>query len=168
MVPLTYTYMQEGRRIPSPVETLEAEHVKAASAIARAHRDRPLILAGKSLGGRVSVHVAHRTPAVASVVFGYPLISTGRRAVRRDAPLRAASNPTLLVQGTRDAMGPINDFVDLVADHPTQQLRLRIVDDGDHSLECRKRPLRAVGRNQDDVDREILYDIRAFLRGVLG
>ncbi|HCH64691.1 MAG TPA: hypothetical protein DFR83_17930 [Deltaproteobacteria bacterium] len=72
------------------------------------------------------------------------------------------------MQGTRDPMGPIDDFVDLVADHPTQQLRLRVVEDGDHSLECRKRPLRAVGRTQDDVEREVLYDIRGFLRGVLG
>ncbi|HCH64692.1 MAG TPA: alpha/beta hydrolase, partial [Deltaproteobacteria bacterium] len=77
VVPLTYSYMQEGRRIPSPVEALETEHVKQATAAARGHRNRPLLLAGKSLGGRVSVRVAQRTPALATVVFGYPLISSG-------------------------------------------------------------------------------------------
>ena len=163
VVPLTYQYMQDGRRLPSPVERLEEEHIKAASGVARDYRDRPLVLVGKSLGGRISVRIADRTTAVATVALGYPLVSSGRKATRRDAPLRATRVPTLLVQGTRDAMGPMDDFVDLVADHPQQQLRLRVVDDGDHSLECRKRPLRAAGRTQDDVDREILYDIRRFL-----
>jgi hypothetical protein len=162
--PLTYAYMQEGRRIPSPVARLEIEHLKRATALAREHRNRPLLFVGKSLGSRVSVMVADRSPAVATVAFGYPLVSRGRKATRREAPLRDTRVPTLLVQGTRDPMGPIPDLVDLVADHPTQSLRLRTVDDGDHSLECRKRPLRLAGRNQDDVDDEILYDIRRFLR----
>ena len=165
--PLTYAYMEEGRRIPPPVARLETEHIQQATALARAHRDRPLLLIGKSLGSRVSVMIAARTPAVATIAFGYPLVSSGRKATRRDAPLRATPVPTLLIQGTRDAMGPIPDLVDLVADHPTQSLRLRVVDDGDHSLECRKRPLRLAGRNQDDVDDEILYDIRRFIRSVL-
>ena len=41
--------------------------------------------------------------------------------------------------------------------------RLRMVEDGDHSLECRKRPLRKEGRTQDDVDAEIQFDIQRFV-----
>ncbi len=164
VVPLTYAYMAEGRRIPPPVARLEQEHIQSITDLQRAYRDRPLLLVGKSLGSRISVMVADRTRAVATVAFGYPLVSSGRKATRRDAPLRATTVPTLLIQGTRDAMGPIPDLLDLVAEHPTHALRLRVVEDGDHSLECRKRPLRLAGRNQDDVDDEILYDIRRFLR----
>jgi predicted alpha/beta-hydrolase family hydrolase len=72
------------------------------------------------------------------------------------------------VQGTRDPMGPIDLFTDLVADHESESLRLRIVMDGDHSLECRKRPLRARGQTQDDVDDEILYDLRRFVESICG
>ena len=100
VVPLTYQYMQEGRRLPSPIEHLEEEHIKAASSVVRDHRGRPLVLVGKSLGGRVSVRVANRTTAVATVALGYPLVSSGRKATRRDAPLRETRVHTLLVQGT--------------------------------------------------------------------
>ena len=63
-------------------------------------------------------------------------------------------------------MTDLNLFIDLVADHPTRALRLRMVEDGDHSLECRKRPLRAEGRTQDDVDAEIQFDIQQFVDAV--
>ena len=161
---LTYTYREEGRRLPDPMDRLEARHLRAAAALSHAHPDQPLVLVGKSMGGRVSVRVADRTDAVAVVAFGYPLVSSGKRQTRRDAPLRAIRTPTLLVQGTRDPMGPIDELLELVSSHPTGALRLRVVDDGDHSLECRKRPLRQAGRTQDDVDEEVLYDVGRFVR----
>lgn len=160
---LTYPYMKAGRRLPDPIEKLEAAHLNAVDQLCRTHPRRPLVLAGKSMGARVAVRVADRTPAIATVAFGYPLVSSGKRQTLRDGPLRLARTPTLLVQGTRDPMGPIDLLTDLVADHESESLRLRIVEDGDHSLECRKRPLRARGQTQDDVDDEILYDLGRYL-----
>ncbi len=161
--PLTYPYMAEGRRLPNPMAQLESAHIKHATALARKYNRQPLVMMGKSMGGRVAVRVANRVPAAAVVCFGYPLISSGKNPTRRDAPLREVEVPTLLVQGTRDPKSPIDDLLELVAHHPKQMLRLREVEDGDHSLECRKLPLRATARTQDDVDEEILYDIRRFL-----
>jgi len=167
VVPLTYRYRQEGRRMPDSMADLESTHLALAASLAAKHSGRPLVLAGKSMGGRVSVRVANQTEAVAVVAFGYPLVSSGRKKTRRDAALRAVRVPTLLIQGTRDAMGPIDELTDLVADHPTSSLRMRIVDDGDHSLECRKRPLRLKGLGQDDIDTEIQFDVKRFLDDII-
>jgi len=164
--PLTYPYMRAARRLPDPIEKLEEAHLRAVEELCRTHPNRNLVLAGKSLGARVAVRVADRTAAIGTLAFGYPLVSSGKRQTLRDGPLRLARTPTLLVQGTRDPMGPIDLFTDLVADHASESLRLRIVVDGDHSLECRKRPLRARGQTQDDVDDEILYDLRRFLESI--
>jgi len=163
---LTYPYMARGRRIPDAMEELEAAHIQEATALAERHPSQPLILVGKSMGGRVSVRIADRIGPAAVVVFGYPLISSGKKKTRRDAPLRAVRTPTLLIQGTRDPMAPVPEVMDLVADHPTGSLQVRVVEHGDHSLESLKRPLRARGLNQGDIDEEICFDIGRFIAAV--
>ena len=160
---LTYPYITQGKRLPDKLPKLIDAHEDKASELSLSHPGRPLILVGKSMGARVSVHIADKVHASAVIALGYPLISSGRRQTVRDQPLRDVRTPTLLVQGTRDKMTNMELFLDLVADHPTAALRLRVVEDGDHSLECRKLPLRAAGRTQDDVDAEIQLDVERFL-----
>jgi len=160
---LTYPYIERGGRLPDKMPVLEAAHLEVASALAVSNPGRPLLLVGKSMGGRVSVRIADQLHATAVIALGYPLISSGRRKTVRDQALRDVRTPTLLVQGSRDKMTDLDRFLELVADHPTQALRLRMVEDGDHSLECRKRPLRKEGRTQDDVDAEIQFDIQRFV-----
>ena len=160
---LTYPYIQQGKRMPDKLPVLMDAHREAAQRLVEANPGRPLLLVGKSLGSRVSVHIADAVGATAVIALGYPLVSNSRRRTLRDQALRDVRTPTLLIQGSRDEMTDLNLFIDLVADHPTRALRLRMVEDGDHSLECRKRPLRAEGRTQDDVDAEIQFDIQQFV-----
>ncbi len=50
-----YDYMREGRRRPDPLPQLIAAH---RAALIETRRDRPVILIGKSMGGRIGCHVS--------------------------------------------------------------------------------------------------------------
>jgi uncharacterized protein len=97
-----YPYMQrEGRRAPDKLEVLIAAH---RGELARLRAQPPaserLVLAGKSMGGRVGCHVALEASVSGCVCFGYPL--RGQSGKLRDQVLLDLRVPVLFVQGTRD------------------------------------------------------------------
>ena len=55
--PFDYPYALEGRKRPDPLPKLIAAHRGALAAL-RAKHNGPIVLAGKSMGGRVGCHVA--------------------------------------------------------------------------------------------------------------
>ena len=84
--PFDYPYMIEGRRRPDPLPKLIAAH-RAALASLREKHDGPIVLAGKSMGGRVGCHVALVEPVEAVICLGYPLCGAGDRSKLRDQVL---------------------------------------------------------------------------------
>ena len=157
-----YPYMAEGRRRPDPFPKLIAAH-RAALAGARENHAGPIVLIGKSMGGRVGCHVALEEKVAAVVCLGYPLCGAGDPAKLRDKVLRAISTPILFVQGTRDALCPLELLARVRADM-TAVNQLYVVEGGDHSLQVAKTQLKANGQTQDDVDARILSTIRQFLQ----
>ena len=85
--PFDYPYALAGRRRPDPLPKLIEAH-RAALATLRAKHDGPIVLAGKSMGGRVGCHVALVDPVEALICFGYPLCGAGDRSKLRDAGAR--------------------------------------------------------------------------------
>jgi predicted alpha/beta-hydrolase family hydrolase len=67
----------------------------------------PRVVAGRSFGGRVALRLAARGGLDACVVLGLPLRPPGKRRPEDEAALAAASCPTLVVQGSDDALGPL-------------------------------------------------------------
>jgi predicted alpha/beta-hydrolase family hydrolase len=72
----------------------------------------PVLIGGKSLGGRVAVMTAGTEldppdlgPIAGAVVFGYPFHPTGDPEKLRLAPLEACRLPLLIAQGDRDDFG---------------------------------------------------------------
>src|ERR1700733_14861455 len=55
--PFDYPYASGGRKRPDPLPKLIEAHRGALAAL-RAKHDGPIVLAGKSMGGRVGCHVA--------------------------------------------------------------------------------------------------------------
>ena len=103
-----------GRGRPGPPERPTApERRDLAAALETMHGllpDRlPIYLAGKSYGGRVATFVAAEVgPEIAGViVFGYPIEPPGRTRPADVAALRALEAPLLVIQGTRDTLGPL-------------------------------------------------------------
>lgn len=147
VVRFEFPYMaarRTGARKPPPkAETLIPAY-RAALVATRGRFDGPLVMGGKSLGGRVAVMTAadlegqtERSP-LAVFVLGYPFHPPGKLEATRLAPLNAARLPVVICQGTRDPFGTRDE----VGGYPLPAtVAIRWMEDGDHDL----RPRRASG-----------------------
>jgi predicted alpha/beta-hydrolase family hydrolase len=154
-----YDYMREGRKRPDKLPQLIAAHRKALTE-ARAKTSAPIFLIGKSMGGRIGCHVALEEKVSGLICLGYPLCAMGDRTKLRDQVLLALQMPILFVQGTRDALCPL-DLLEQVRAKMTAPNFLHVVEGGDHSLLVRKKDLD--NQTQDDVDQGIADAVRDFL-----
>jgi uncharacterized protein len=161
VVPFDYPYQTAGKRSPDPMPRLLAAHRDALSA-ARAGHDGPVVLAGKSMGGRMGCHVSLDEPVQGLVCFGYPLRGMGKAGKLRDQVLRDLKTPVLFIQGTRDALCPL-DTLAVVRAQMQARSELVIVEGGDHSLLVTKTQLARDGRTQADVDADILASVARFV-----
>ncbi len=156
-----YDYMREGRKRPDPLPRLIAAHRQALNG-GRKKASGPIFLIGKSMGGRVGCHVALEERVAGVICLGYPLCAGGDRSKLRDQVLRDLRTPILFVQGTRDALCPLELLEQVRAQMNTLNI-LHVVKGGDHSLRVTKRDLQEAGQTQEDVDRCILDAIRKFV-----
>jgi hypothetical protein len=159
VVPMDYAYAREGRKRPDPQAQLVATH-RAELAAARADHDGPVVLAGKSMGGRIGCHVSLLDRVDALVCLGYPL--RGASGKLRDEVLLALGTPVLFVQGTRDELCDLGEL-EGVRSRMTAPTSLHVVEGGDHSLRVTATDLRRRSENQADVDARVLAAIAAFL-----
>ena len=166
-----YDYMRVGRKRPDPLPQFIAAHRAAlgtfvdreSRSVNREELSTPrLLLVGKSMGGRIGCHVALEEKIDGLICLGYPLCAMGDRTKLRDEVLRALSTPILFVQGTRDALCPL-DLLELIRAEMKAPNSLYVVEGGDHSLRVPKRQLQAAGETQEDVDGRILQAISKFV-----
>ena len=163
VITLDYDYMREGRRRPDPLPLLIAAH-QAALHKARQSVEQRVVLIGKSMGGRIGCHLSLKEPVNGVVCLSYPLCGGGDPAKLRDKVLREMRTPILFVQGTRDALCPL-DLLEKVRTEMTARNFLHLVEGGDHSLIVAKKQLKAANENQEDVDQRILAAIEKFVGG---
>jgi uncharacterized protein len=155
-----YDYMREGRRRPDPPAILIAAHRQA---LRDAPKDeaQPVILIGKSMGGRIGCHVALEESVAGLVCLGYPLCAGGDVKRLRDKVLRDLRTPILFVQGTRDSLCPL-DLLENARKEMKAPNFLHIVEGGDHSLQVTKTQLKNAGETQAEVDERVLTAIAQF------
>jgi hypothetical protein len=67
----------------------------------------PAVLVGRSFGGRICARVAATREVRALVLLGFPIRPPGKPRPLDEAALAAVRCPTLVVQGDRDALGPL-------------------------------------------------------------
>jgi predicted alpha/beta-hydrolase family hydrolase len=107
-------------------------------------RPGPLAIGGKSLGGRMASLVADASPAVGLVCLGYPFHPPGKPERLRTAHLETLKTPTLICQGTRDALG---NALQVSGYRLSPAIRLHWAEDGDHGLVPRKGSGRTAEQN---------------------
>lgn len=124
------------KRPPPRAETLMPEYIAALDAL---DAKTPLVIGGKSLGGRVASMVAdglYETGRIAGLLcLGYPFHPIGKPHQLRTAHLADMKTPTLIVQGTRDQFGAREE---VAAYELAKTIELLWLEDGDHDLKPRK------------------------------
>ncbi|NEJ72789.1 alpha/beta fold hydrolase [Rhizobium phaseoli] len=125
-----------GRKPPPRAETLIPEY---EAAIAELGVSGPLIIGGKSMGGRVASMIAddlHGRGKIAGLLcLGYPFHPPGQPEKLRTAHLKGLATPALICQGTRDEFGTRDEVpgYDL-----SDRIEILWLEDGDHDLKPRK------------------------------
>jgi predicted alpha/beta-hydrolase family hydrolase len=136
-----FTYMaarRTGTRRPPPkAETVIPEYIAAIDDLGPT--PGPLLIGGKSMGGRVASMAADAlfdAGRIAGLVcLGYPFHPPEKPTQLRTAHLKGLETPTLIVQGTRDEFG----VPDEVATYDlSPSIELLWLEDGDHDLKPRK------------------------------
>ncbi|HSP25974.1 MAG TPA: alpha/beta family hydrolase [Saliniramus sp.] len=129
---------REGVRKPPPrAELLQGEYRTAVDELGSTG---PLIIGGKSMGGRMASMVADPLFADGRIVgllcLGYPFHPPAKPQQLRTAHLAGLKTPTLIVQGTRDPFGTKSEVstYDL-----SDRIEIAWLEDGDHDLKPRKR-----------------------------
>jgi predicted alpha/beta-hydrolase family hydrolase len=141
VVRFEFGYMSErrtsgSRRPPPRADKLKDEY---AAAVAALGCQGPLIIGGKSMGGRVASMVAddlHKAEKIVGLLcLGYPFHPPGKPDSLRTAHLANLQTPTLICQGTRDELGSREEVegYDL-----SPQIEILWLEDGDHDLKPRK------------------------------
>jgi predicted alpha/beta-hydrolase family hydrolase len=157
-----YRYTEAGRKSPDRLPTLLAVHRAAADALAE--RSERVVLAGKSMGGRVGAHLAgdEDWPAAGLVYYGYPLVAMGKTDPRPTDHLERIEAPQLFFAGTRDRLGP-PELIEQVA-ATLADAEVIVVDDGDHSFKVPKR----AGKSNEEVLGEIVAETSAWIEASVG
>ncbi len=124
---------RQGARKPPPrAETLNPAFVAAVDALNAA---TPLIIGGKSMGGRVASMVADDLFSLGKIsgllCLGYPFHPPAKPDQLRTGHLLHLKTPALIVQGTRDAFGTREEAVSFKLSAAIEFLWL---EDGDHDL----------------------------------
>ena len=126
-----------GARKPAPrADTLQSEYISAIDAL---DVKTPLIVGGKSMGGRVASMIADNLHASGRIVgllcLGYPFHPIDKPGQLRTAHLVNLKTPTLIAQGTRDQFGTREEVATYKL---SKMIELFWLEDGDHDLKPRK------------------------------
>lgn len=104
--------------------------------------EQPLVIGGKSLGGRVASLLADELSAVTGCLcLGYPFHPPGRPEQLRTEHLQGLRTPTLILQGERDSFGKRGE-VETYRLAPA--IELAWIPAGDHSF----KPTRSSGHTE--------------------
>jgi predicted alpha/beta-hydrolase family hydrolase len=136
-----FAYMASRRTLasakpPPRAEKVIGEYVAAVEAL---KAKGPLIIGGKSMGGRVASMVCDELLAKGKVAgllcLGYPFHPVGKPEQLRTAHLAELKTPALIVQGTRDPFGTRDEVKSYTL---SKRIDILWLEDGDHDLKPRK------------------------------
>ena len=128
-----YPYTEAGRKSPDRQAVLLDCHRAARDHLARV-AGSPVILAGRSMGGRMGTYLAAaQEPCRAVVLYAYPLHPPGKPDKLRVEHLAGITVPTLFFQGTRDALSRMDLFDRYV--RPLATAEVEILEGASHSID---------------------------------
>lgn len=160
-----FPYMQAGAKRPDPPAIAHATVRAAVAAAGRLVPELPLIVGGRSFGGRMTsqAQAASALPGVRGLAFlAFPLHPAGRPSDERGKHLFDVRIPMLFLQGTRDALAELPLLQSLAAALGARAT-LRLFADADHAFHVPAR----TGRKDADVRREVVDALVAWAEAVV-
>lgn len=142
VVRFEFAYMAARRNLsvnrpPPRADTLNPEYIAVIEKLAL---KGPLIIGGKSMGGRVASMIAddlYTAGKIAGLLcLGYPFHPPSKPEALRTQHLGDLKTPTLICQGTRDEFGTRQEVAGYQLSSAIEILWL---EDGDHDLKPRKK-----------------------------
>jgi predicted alpha/beta-hydrolase family hydrolase len=128
---------EAGKKPPPRADKVMPEFIAAVDDLGPTNG--PLLIGGKSMGGRVASMVADPLFAAGRIAglvcLGYPFHPPGKPETLRTAHLAELKTPTLISHGTRDEFGSPEE----IATYPlSPAITMQFLEDGDHDLKPRK------------------------------
>ena len=142
VVRFEFPYMADRRlkgtkRPPPRAESMVDDYLAICSTVLN-ESDGPILIGGKSMGGRIAMMVAGEPDLDERIVgvycIGYPLHPLKKPTELRIDPLKNNRLPCLIVQGERDPFGTRVEFEQLEL---PKLIGIHWSTDGDHDLEPR-------------------------------
>ena len=161
VVRFEFPYMQRRRsdgkrRPPDRQDVLRARWLEVIDGLGHAGE---LVIGGKSMGGRIASMLADEIGVRGLVCLGYPFHPSGRPDRLRVAHLETIRTPTLILQGTRDALGNREEIEEY---RLSKSVRVEFLEDGDHSFKPRVRS----GRTETENLRQAVDAVVSFVGSI--
>lgn len=145
-----YPYTERGRRGPDrPPKLLQCHG--AMLQWAKEHMGPGIVMAGRSMGGRMATMLAAGGERCAGIIlFSYPLHPAGKPERLRVDHLPDVKAPMLFLSGTRDPLCKL----ELLEEHvrPLPNATIHLIEDGDHSMRVRIKS----GRSSEEAHDEMM------------
>ena len=158
-----FAYMEKGKGAPDRPPKAKAVIKAALKKAEELSNGLPLLVGGKSFGGRMTSQLAaeEALSAVKGIVYyGFPLHAPGKIGTERAAHLSAIPIPQLFLQGTRDTFAKTELMEEVCASLPLA--KLVIIEGGDHSFKMLKRS----GITQEEAIQKLAEETAAFVQGL--
>lgn len=95
----------------------------------------PIVIGGKSMGGRMSSLLTEEANVAGVACLGFPFHPPGKPEKFKGEHLATLEKPTLILQGERDSFGKKEEFDGFEL---SSSVQVSFIPDGDHSFKPRK------------------------------
>ena len=113
-------------------------------------------IGGKSMGGRVSAIISKEINVTGVIVLGYPFHPINNKDKLRLDCLQSDGPSILIIQGTRDKLGSINEVKKY---NLNKKNSIFWLEDGDHSFNTLKKSK----NNSEDSIKEVYFKVSKFI-----
>ncbi|WP_282177725.1 alpha/beta fold hydrolase [Vibrio nereis] len=110
--------------------------LEAYQSVIKEFADKPVVIGGKSMGGRMASLLAEESDVAAVACLGFPFHPPGKPEKYKGKHLASVTKPLLILQGERDTFGKKEEFAEFQL---SDSINVTFLPDGDHSFKPRKR-----------------------------
>lgn len=110
--------------------------LEAYQSVIKEFANKPVVIGGKSMGGRMASLLAEESDVAAVACLGFPFHPPGKPEKYKGEHLASVTKPLLILQGERDTFGKKEEFAEFQL---SDSINVTFLPDGDHSFKPRKR-----------------------------